>query len=115
VGQRAIQTQRPNGLEDVLAKLASYRGSAFAEAGAKDLRDLDARVRPVLERGDYTVCDYGPSPGNGIPGPCLPRAPTEAERAANQAAFDAELSRRRDLLGDGAFWAELLGLVAFPG
>lgn len=112
VGERAIQTPPPSGLDEVLAKLAAYQGPAFAEAGAADLRELDAMVRPVLEHGDYTVCDYGPLPGKGLPAPCLPRAPTEDERAAYRNAFDAELARRRDALGDGALWAELLGWVA---
>lgn len=114
VGERVLQTPRPSGAEAVWAKLAAYQGASFTASAEQDLRDLDLLVRPVLERGDYTVCDYGPSPGRGIPGPCLPRAPSEAEREAHRASFDAELARRRAVLGDGAGWAALLGQVAPP-
>jgi hypothetical protein len=112
VGERVLRTEGPSGLFDVQSRLAAYLGASFGQAGTADLERLEAVVRPVLDRGDYTVCDYGPSPGRGIPGPCLPRAPTEAERAAHRAAFDAELARRREALGAAETWSELLASIA---
>lgn len=113
VGERALQTSGPSGLAEVQTRLDAYL-VAFSQAAAADLSALDALVSPVLDRGDYTVCDYGPSPGKGIPGPCLPRAPTTAEREANKAKFAAEMERRRRVLASSAPWSELLGSVSPP-
>lgn len=114
VGERVLKTQSPSGLTEVQAKLAAYSGEGFAEEGAKDLGALEALVRPVLDSGDYSVCDYGPSPGRGIPGPCLPRAPNQAEREASDAAFTAEIERRRSVLESAGSWAGLLDSVVPP-
>ena len=112
VEERAPETSRPEGLAEVMAKLAEYQGDSFQQAAEQDLNRLAGAVLPVLESGDYYMCDRRPSPGHGIPGPCVPRRPTEAERATHRAAFDAELARRREVLGDGALWAGLLAQVA---
>lgn len=72
LGERVLQTERPSGLAEVQAKLAAYRGPSFAGEAARDLQTLEAVVRPVLESGDYTMCDYGPSPGGGDPWRVLP-------------------------------------------
>lgn len=108
VGERTLQTSRPSGLTEVLGKLASYQGAAFAAEATRDLQALEAVVRPVLDRADYTMCDYGPSPGRGIPGDCFPRKPTATELAAHRAAFDAEMARRKAVIGDGVAWRALL-------
>lgn len=114
VGERVLRTAGPSGLAEVQARLSAYVGSSFADQGRSDLDALSAVVRPVLEGGDYTVCDYGPSPGNGVPGPCIPRAPTDVEREANKAAFSAEMERRLGVLAAAADWVGLLGAVV-PG
>lgn len=108
VGDRVLQTVRPSGLTEVLAKLASYQGTSFAAEAAHDLAALEAVVHPVLDRGEYAMCDYGPSPGRGIPGDCYPRAPTPEEREAHRASFDTEMARRMEVIGDGTAWRALL-------
>lgn len=114
VGERVLRTGGPSGLSEVQAKLTAYLGASFGEEGRSDLLALDAVVRPILESGDYTVCDYGPSPGRGIPGPCLPRAPTDAERELHKAAFTAEIARRLGALESAALWTGLLESVVPP-
>lgn len=112
LGERVLETARPHGLAEVQARLSAYLGAGVATEGARDLDALEAVVRPVLDAGDYTVCDYGPSPGRGIPGPCLPRAPTAAEREAHAAAFESELVRRRRALDEAEPWMALLTTLA---
>jgi hypothetical protein len=111
VGERFVETSRPQGFDAVAARLSEY--AAWEVAVTRDLDGLSAVVRPVLDRADYTVCDYGPSPGNGIPGPCNPRAPTDAERAAHRVTFDAELTRRRELALDPT-WSVMLAELTPP-
>jgi hypothetical protein len=111
VGERVVQTARPEGLTAVQAHLAGYQGEAFADSATADLDALSAAVRSVLDGLDYTVCDYGPSPGQGIPGPCRPRAPTDAEQEAHQAAFAAELQRRRAAVADAVRWQAMIRMV----
>lgn len=112
VGERTLQTAGPTGLTEVRAKLNAYQGAAFAAEATQDLDALDALVRPILDSGDYTFCEYGPSPGQGIPGICIPRAPTPAENEAQRLKFDTELARRRTVLGDGLHWRALLDEIA---
>jgi hypothetical protein len=114
VGERVLQTPPPVGFAAAQARLVGYLERGFAAVSEEDLRELSTVVIPVLERGDYQVCDRGPSPGQGIPGPCLPRPPSVEEREAHSAAFAAELARRRAVVGDGARWAALLRAVAPP-
>ena len=111
VGERVVQTARPEGLAAVRAHLAAYRGETFVEAATADLDALADAVQPVIDDADYTVCDYGPSPGGGIPGPCLPRAPTAEEQEAHRAAFSSELRRRRAAIARSAPWQASLGAV----
>ena len=108
VGERGLLTAGPIGLTEVRAKLNAYQGAAFAAEASRDLDALEAVVRPVLDSGDYTLCEYGPSPGSGIPGDCNPHAPTPAEREAQRLKFDTELARRRAALGDGVAWRAML-------
>lgn len=114
IGERTVQTARPSGLTEVLAKLASYQGANFATEAARDLQALEAVVRPVLDKADYTMCDYGPSPGRGIPGDCFPRKPTATESEVHRAAFNAEIERRRSVIGDGVAWRALLDQIVPP-
>jgi len=111
VGERVVQTARPEGLAAVQARLAGYQGEAFADSATADLDALSAAVGSVLDGLDYTVCDYGPSPGRGVPGPCRPRAPTDAEHEVHQAAFATELQRRRAAVADAARWQALIRTV----
>jgi len=111
VGERTLQTAGPSGLVAVQATLATDQGTSFAKGAAGDLQALEAVVRPVLESGDYTMCDHGPSPGRGIPGECSPRKPTPAEQEAHPVAFDTEMARRMAVIGDGAVWTVLLDSI----
>ena len=100
LGNRSLSTRRPEGLQAVQARLALYNEgrSALEAAALSDFQALEAVVLPVLASADYTLCDWGPSPGRGIPGPCLPRSPTTEEQRALRQGFLKEMAMRREVL-----------------
>jgi hypothetical protein len=110
LGTTTISTERPLGQDAIVATLKPYTSdpAAFRTAALAALTSLESVVESALQGGDFRVCDYGPSPGGGLPGPCLSRLPTAVEVTSHKRVFEAEIVRRRTVLGQTQVWTDLL-------
>ena len=111
LGATTVRTPRPTGTAAIRTTLSRYTegAQAFQVAALADLDALESIVHASIDNSKFQVCDYGPSPGPGLPGPCIARPPKPSEAQALRREFDTEMARRRAALAQYEQWMGVLG------